>query len=307
MPLKLHQLDALMALVDKGSIRGAARALGLTQPALSTRIAELELEIGANLVNRTAQGTTLTPAGHAMLAHARVIANHVRRAEREMAQMTHRGVASISIGASPLAEMEIVAPLLPAMQRWEPEVALKVTEGQFQETSTALREGALELVIAQFPPEKQGSKMFHFEELVIYPMHVVARSGHPHARARRLAELVTANWVVGAATSSSRSTIEELFIEYGFPKPRIAVHADAITLVQASIAASELLGLLPRPLFHGWPQLVPLPIEDRIRPLLLGLITLAGAQLTPVASGFADMVRARGKQVATELAARRKA
>lgn len=240
-----------------------------------------------------------------MLVHARTIDNHVRKAARDMAQLTDRGATSIAIGASPLAEMEIVAPLLPELQLWEPSVTLSVTEGQFQETSVALREGALELVIAQFPPEKQGLKMFQFEELVTYPMHVVARSVHPLARARRLAELVEAKWVVGAATSSSRSTLEELFIEYGFARPKVAVHANAITMVQASLAASDLLGLLVRPLFHGWPQLVPLPIEDRIRPLRLGLVTLAGAQLTPVAARFAEMVRGRGRQVAKELAVRR--
>jgi LysR family transcriptional regulator of abg operon len=307
MTLKLHQLDALIAVADRGSIRGAARALKLTQPALSARIAELEAVVGATLVNRAAQGATLTPAGRAMLAHARVIDNHVRRAERDMAQLTQGGATSIAIGASPLAEVEIVAPLLPALQQWEPEVTLKVIEGQFQEMSIALREGVLELVIAQFPPEKQGLRMFEFEELVTYPMHVVARTAHPLAKARKLADLRDAKWLVGAATSSSRSTLEELYIEYGFGEPKVAVHANAITMVQAALAASDLLGLLVRPLFHGWPQLVPLPIEDRIRPLRLGLITLAGVQLSPAASRFADMVRARGLRVAKDLGSRRRA
>ncbi|MDO8776997.1 MAG: LysR substrate-binding domain-containing protein [Burkholderiaceae bacterium] len=304
--MKLHQLSTLIALVDAGSIRGAARALGLTQPALTSRIAELEHEIGATLVNRTAHGTTLTGIGRALLVHARIIDNHVRRAEEEIAQLSNRGVASVAIGVSPLAALEIVAPLLEPLQQYDSNAHLRVTEGQFQEMSVALREGALDLVIAPIPLVKQGSKTFHFEELVAYPMHVVARADHPLKKCAKLADLSGAKWVVGAATNSKRSTLEELYLEYGLAKPTIAVHADAITLVQASIAASDLLGLLPRPLFDGWPQKISaLPIVDAIRPLRLGLITLAGTPLTPIAERFVGLVRERARQVAKVLASQR--
>lgn len=303
--MKLHQLDALMALVDAGSIRGAARKLGITQPALSSRLAELEAELGATLLNRMSHGTTLTQVGRALLDHARVIQNHVRQAERDIEQFLQRGSAKVAIGASSLAEMEIVGPLLRKLQESEPDLHLTVVEGQFVEASTALREGALDLVLAQLPPGKPSAKLFRFEELITYPMHVVARSGNPHARVRRLKDLADAKWVVGATTSTAASTVEELFLEHGLARPAIILHADAITMVQASIAASDVLGLLPRPLFHGWPQLVPVPIADAIRPLRLGLITRAGSPLTPIAERFASLVRERARQVAKGLVAAR--
>jgi LysR family transcriptional regulator, regulator of abg operon len=304
--MKLHQLEALVALVEKGSIRGAARALGITQPSLSARIAELEEEVGATLANRTAHGTTLTDIGKAALVHARLIQNHVRRAERHIAQLTNRGVAEIAIGASPLAEMEVVAPLLRSLHEGDPGAQLSVIEGQFHENSVALREGALDLVIAALPPGVQSGKIFHFEELVTYPMHVVARSGHPHAKTRRLAALSGAQWIVGAATSTTRSILEALFHAHGLPRPAISIHADTITMVQAGIAASDLLGLLPRPLFQPWSQLESLSIEDAIPPLRLGLVTLAATPLTPVASRFANLVRERSVLVAKALAAQRR-
>jgi LysR family transcriptional regulator, regulator of abg operon len=272
---------------------------------LSSRVAELESELGATLLNRTSRGTTLTPVGRALLTHARVIQNHVRQAERDIGQMLQRGSARLAVGASSLAEMEIVGPLLKVLQESEPDLQLTVTEGQFVEASAALREGALDLVLAPLPPGKHSAKLFRFEELVAYPMHVVARSGNPYARVRRLKDLVDARWVVGASTSTSASTVEELFLEHGLPKPAITLYADSITMVQASMAASDVIGLLPRPLFHGWPQLVPLPIADAIRPLRLGLITRAGSPLTPLAERFVGLVRDRGRQVAKSLVAAR--
>jgi LysR family transcriptional regulator, regulator of abg operon len=305
--MKLHQLSALVALVDQGSIRGASRALGLTQPALSARLAELEQEIGATLVNRTARGTTLTATGQALLVHARTIGNYVRRAEAEMAQLTSRAAAPVSIGASPLAAVEIVAPLWRSLQQKVPGARLKVMEGQFHELAPYLRDGSLDLAIAQIPPGGKETRAFHFEELVTFPLHVVARKGHPLSSCLKLTDLAEASWVVGAATSRDRSTLEELFLQYHLPAPRIELHCDSITLVLASVAESDLLALLPRPLFEsGARKLVALPVEDPIRPLRLGVTTLAGVPLSPAAQNFLELVRERSRKLAKSQASGRR-
>ncbi|MFM0504980.1 LysR family transcriptional regulator [Paraburkholderia caffeinilytica] len=305
--MKIHQLNALIALVDEGSIRGAARVLGLTQPALGARIAELEQDLGATLVNRTARGTTLTAAGRALLVHARTITNHIRRAEAEMAQINSRAVASIAIGASPLAATELVGPIFTSLQSNVIGVHLSVTEGQFHDLASYLREGGLEFILAQIPPGGKDTRAFHFEELIAYPLRVVGRKNHPLADCRHLTDLTGSAWIVGAATSKNRSTVEELFLEHSLPPPRIDMHCDAITCVQASIAESNLLGLLVPPLYEHLPdRIAALPIEDRIRPLRLGLITLAGVPLSPEAQILTELIRERSRKLANVSAAKRR-
>jgi LysR family transcriptional regulator, regulator of abg operon len=305
--MKIHQLSALIALVDEGSIRGAARSVGLTQPALSARIAELEHEVGATLVNRTARGTTLTAAGGSLLHHARAITNHVRRAEAEMARITSRAAASIAIGASPLAAVELVAPLLTSLQHRVSGVRLNIIEGQFHDLTPLLRDGGLEFILAQIPPGSRDTRAFHFEELVTYPVRVVARKGHPKAGSRHLSDLSQQSWIVGVATSKNRSTVEEIFLEHGLPAPRIDMHCDAITCVQASIAESDLLALLVAPLYeHLADRIVALPIEDRLRPIRLALITMAGTPLSPEAQILIELIRARSKKLANVSAAKRR-
>ncbi len=306
--MKLHHLRTLVALVETGSIRGAARMLGLTQPAVTARIADMEQEIGAVLVSRGTMGTTLTHVGRALLAHAKVIDNQVRRAEAEIAELTLQSAASIAIGVSPLGAIELVGAALAELQLKYPEVQARIVEGLFPRASVELRQGLVDFVVSPMPPPQHADKAFHFQELVAYPMFVAARAGHPLARARRLADLADAHWVVGASTDSRRSTVEELFGEHGLPKPRILVHTDSVTQVQACIATSDMLGLLPRQLFAGWPalQLIALPIEDTIRPVRLGFITLSGTTLTPVAEYFAGLLRQRATAIAKTLASRRK-
>lgn len=302
--MKLHHLRTLVALVETGSIRGAARLLNLTQPAVTTRIADMEQELGVVLVNRGTLGTTLTHVGRALLPHAKAIDHQVRRAEAEIAQITKQGATSIAIGVSPLGAIDLVAPVLNQVQMRFPGAQVRIQEGLYPQTSIELREGLVDFVVSPLPPPQQAEKVFRFVELVTYPMYVAARAGHPLSKATSLKDLTAADWVVGASTDSRRSTVEEVFSEHGLSPPRILVNTNSVTQVQACIAGSDLIGLLPRQLFAGWPELklVALPIADVLRPVRIGLITLAGATQSPIAAHFIQLLRQRAAEVAQALA-----
>ena len=78
--MKLHQLRALAAVSETGSMQEASRLLHVTQPALSKAIKELEASVGAALFVRTNKGVQLTPYGQRLVGHARLISENVRRA-----------------------------------------------------------------------------------------------------------------------------------------------------------------------------------------------------------------------------------
>lgn len=69
-PLNLVQLDTFLAVARAGSFHGAARELNSTQPAISTRIAQLEQTLGVRLFERTTRSCQLTPRGHSLVSHA---------------------------------------------------------------------------------------------------------------------------------------------------------------------------------------------------------------------------------------------
>ncbi|WP_343654220.1 LysR family transcriptional regulator [Paraburkholderia caribensis] len=303
--MKLHQLEALIALVDAGSVRAAARRLDITQPAMTSRIVELEREVGTALVNRTSHGTSLTPAGRALFAHAKAIGHHLRRAEEEISQLTDLKIATVSVGSSPLAAMELLAPLIDSVQTAAKRIQIQVIEGQFHEMSVALREGALDMVIAPLPVKTESHNIYNFEQLAAYPLYVVARVGHRFEQCTSISQIAEAHWIVGATTTLQLSTLEELYLHYHLGQPTIAVRADAVTMVQAAVATSELLALLPRPMFVNWKNITALQLKEPIRPMKLGLITLAGSPLTPAAERLAVLIRARSREVANALALER--
>lgn len=76
--MREDQLHTFVAAAESGSLTSAARALGMTQSAVSRRIAALEKEVGAALFRRTPDGVTLTPAGRAYMRRIPAIRTAMR-------------------------------------------------------------------------------------------------------------------------------------------------------------------------------------------------------------------------------------
>ena len=76
---KFHHLRDFVAIARADSVRSAARTLGLTQPALTRSLRELELEIGGVLCERHARGIVLTPLGERFLVRAQASLEELRR------------------------------------------------------------------------------------------------------------------------------------------------------------------------------------------------------------------------------------
>lgn len=92
--MRLQRIEQFIAVVDAGSIRGAARRLGVSQPALTRALQQLEEELGVQLMQRSVRGASLTAAGSAFLARARVAEAELRMGTDEAGAAATMAVAS---------------------------------------------------------------------------------------------------------------------------------------------------------------------------------------------------------------------
>ena len=106
--MKLQHLRVLVAIAENGSVRAAARSMGVTQPALSNSLQQLEASLGVPLVNRTARGATLTPYGRAVLARAQGITQDLDRLREEVEQMRGSLAGGVSVAISPSPAMVLL-------------------------------------------------------------------------------------------------------------------------------------------------------------------------------------------------------
>src|ERR1700732_3860333 len=97
--MELRHLRYFVAVAEAGSLTvAAAQKLHTSQPSLSRQIQDLEDEVGAQLMTRTARGIELTPAGRAFLEHARVVLSQVEAATEAARRVAHPAKPCFAMG-----------------------------------------------------------------------------------------------------------------------------------------------------------------------------------------------------------------
>jgi LysR family transcriptional regulator of abg operon len=193
--MKSQHLNFFLAMAEHGSIRGAARALGLTQPAVTKTVRTLEKEIGLPLIQRSISGVVLTDHGHALLKHAQRINNEMRRADEAMAARKDGDGGVVRVAVSASAAITLIPTVLEDFTKLLPRARVSLIESSVKSALNGLFDGSLDLAVLQlgpgaFPPHIQTVQLFEIEQ------RIVVRKGHPHQQATSFSELIGCKWVV---------------------------------------------------------------------------------------------------------------
>lgn len=260
--MKLHQLQALIAVADGGGIRAAARGLGLSQAAITRALRELEEEQGLSLLLRHAGGARLSDAGLVLLPHARQIASQLESAGRDLASLRGEVPARLCVGVTPWFGQTLLASAVQAFRREMPAVQLELYEGLQAVSLPLLRSGVMHFALG--PAGALPAQEFVHEPLARYRMKVLAREGHPLQGARSLAELLEQDWVMNFTQANYAQVVQQLFGRHGheLPPGRI-VCAQSSAMLSALIVDAGLLGYSPEPM------LLCEPLRGRARALEL--------------------------------------
>ncbi len=110
--LNLGNLATFRLVVQRGSFSAAANVLGLSQPAVSLQIRQLEQFLQARLIERTGRGVKATAAGVALLAHGERIGQAVDEAIRSVSAFSHEVSGTVTLGTGATACIHLLPPLL---------------------------------------------------------------------------------------------------------------------------------------------------------------------------------------------------
>jgi len=291
--MKLNQLRDVIAIVERGSLRGAARHLALAQPALTRSILELERELGVPLFERRARGMIPTPMGEAFVRRARAILSEVRRARDEVEQLHGGTSGKVVAGLSLAAHVALLPKALPPFRARYPMVQLHLIEGWYPTLEAGLKDGSVDFYVGpqhERPPSSELIQEHLFENTRV----VLGRKGHPLAGVRSLRGLVGAEWATTSVTFKAEEELRELFEHHALPAPRLALQSQSALTLMISLANSDLLAMVP----IQWTQfeaisnlLAPLPVKEVFRAPSIVTIRRAGMPLTPAAEFLLDLLR----------------
>ena len=129
--MKLHHVRNVVAIVERGSLRAAAKHLGLAQPAMSRSIRELEQELGVVLLERSKFGMTLTPVGEVFVRRARTMQAEFQRTLDEIEHFKGSQLGTITVAFSGAGLLALLPLISGPFRRKFPNVRIKVVEAPF--------------------------------------------------------------------------------------------------------------------------------------------------------------------------------
>jgi DNA-binding transcriptional LysR family regulator len=297
--MRLSQIRDFVAIVDRGSLRAAARAIGVSQPAITKSIRQLENELHVQLLQRNARGASLTPAGRTFLARARVIQAELRKAEEDLQLLSGGRQGTVAFGIAPAACMLVVADAMLHFRREYPKAKVRIVEGVNLALLPLVRDETLDFTVGQAPPGRLDSAL-RFRPLFRPRLAIVARRGHPLRGAKSLRDLAGASWLMFYAPGTG-ATLDKAFAACGLPLPEAIVRCESYAAALALLARTDALALIiPQVtsefLRHG--QLQIIEVGEEIPAPLIGMYTRSDAPLTPAAAAMAQAVTVTTRRLA---------
>jgi DNA-binding transcriptional LysR family regulator len=298
--VRLTQIRDFLAVVESGSIRAAARKLGVAQPTITKSVRSLEAELHVQLLGRNARGIVPTASGRAFFARARVAQSELRKAEEEAAQLGGSSVGTVALGMGSVGTVLILPDAVARFRQQFPRARVRVVEGVAHVLLPAVRDETLDFAFG-LRPATTIDRTLRFRPLYRSQLVVAARKRHPLGSARSLAELAAADWLTTTTLGLPGGPLAQLFASAGFAPPQPVIQCESYNAVVALLAKTDMLGLMQRrmlsePFAHEFLQEVA--VAEPMPSVTAGIFTRADAPLTRVSAAMARAVAAAARQVA---------
>jgi DNA-binding transcriptional LysR family regulator len=298
--LRLRDLHIFFTTVQRGSMAKAAQTLGVTQPAVSKVIAELERTLGIRLLDRGARGVEPTIYGRALLTRGNAAFDELRQSVRDIEFLADPTVGEVRIGCQETIAAAILPAVIDRFSRAYPRVLLHVEQlGSLAAESSALRERTIDVGIflpVKPPDETRLADDLHVE--VLFHDQLVAVTGRQSRWARRrkidLAELVDEPWILTESDTLSHVRVAAAFAARGLALPK-TILLTISTHLRANLAASgRYIATFPSSTLRVYGDrfaLKALPVDFPPHPWPALLVTLKNRTLSPVVGRFIQHVR----------------
>ena len=272
----------------------AALQLGISQPAVSEVIADLEQTLDARLFDRRSRGVDLTLYGKALLTRTRAVFDELRQGVKDIEFLADPTVGEVRIGCPAAALATFLPRLIQEFSQAHPRIVLRVGEVPVASYS-GLRERVhdvhLEWCVPPFSLDDVGSDVkvdFLFDDRLV----VVAGLQSSWAQRRKidLAELADEPWILGSPITGNYTHIAEAFRASKLPVPKVALETLSVPLRAQFLVTGQFIAAMPESLASQSPVKI-LPVNLPVRPWPFAIFTPKNRTMSPVVERFITHVR----------------
>ncbi|MFK7753873.1 MAG: LysR substrate-binding domain-containing protein [Sedimentitalea sp.] len=244
--LKLRQLRLLVAVGQQGNIQNAARDLGISQPAATKMIQDLELDFEVKLFSRTNRGAVPTIFGETLIRHGKLIFAQVSNAAQDLDDLNEGNSGRVVIGTLLAASTGILPEAIDHLLAERPKVAIKITEGTNEVLMPALLSGEIDLVVGRLPAHRFRNKVTQ-ETLFDDRIQAVVGPHHPLAAKRCLTfdDTKPFGWILPPLETTLRRQLDHFFINQDQYSPPLFIESVSYLANRALLQSRDLIGLMP--------------------------------------------------------------
>lgn len=286
------RLAVLLQVHREGGIIAAADVLGISPSAVSQHMKRLEEEVGLDVIERTAQGAILTPAGLILIQAAERIESELSDATRSLAPLTGTVTGHVGIGSFQTLLMSVLVPFLGDLGREAPGIELTLSETEETPGMAELRAGRLDLLAlerdATPPPAPRG---YTDTPLVDEPWVLITPTHVPTITSEN--ELSALTWLRTPRSSAGGKATQR--ITAALPTPHWSNHmyynyGAAVSLVAAGLGSTVLPSLAITDSLPESVNVTPLPTLG-VRRILLRHRTKESGPDTPTGQVIDRLLR----------------
>jgi DNA-binding transcriptional LysR family regulator len=304
--LKLRDLYVFLTAVQRGSMAKAAQELGVSQPAVSEVIADLEHALGVRLVDRNARGIEPTIYGVTLLKRTLAAFDELKQGIKDIEFLSDQTAGEVRIAAPPALATGFAAVVIDRLARQHPRIVCHFAV--VDTTYRALEAREVDLMIAMMV-EPIAEDQIEAELLYDDLRFVVAATKNPWSRRRALtlADLVSEPWTLPPPASPAGAAVAQSFRAAGLDPPNPTVVSPSGAARVALVAEGRFLTIAAESIFRFagrdmGVKALPIKLPGIRRPVVI--LTLKNRTLTRVAQTFIECARQVASQLKNKSASR---
>jgi DNA-binding transcriptional LysR family regulator len=286
----LQQLQAFIAIAERGSFRAAADHIHISPPALSRRIEKLESIIGIKLFIRTTRKVELTSVGRIFLERARSAIDDLESAILGISDIAVTRVARVTVACVPSAALYFLPNVIRNFSFKYPSIRIRVIDESMNQTLQSVLIGESDFGIGfmnTLMPE------IEFEGIHDDPFVIAMRRDHPLSKRRVVnwSHIQNEQLISVARSSGNRQLLDDVMSKIG-KKPNYAFEVSHIGTLLGMVEAGLGIAAVPRaalPINH--PTVIGLALKNPTISRCLGLLRKHGSVLRPAAEIFHEYLQ----------------
>ncbi|MDB5928808.1 MAG: transcriptional regulator, LysR family [Polaromonas sp.] len=287
--LRMRQVALILAVGEHGTLRKASSELGMTQPAATKMIQELESALGQRLFERVGRGQKLTPAGLSVLGHFRGMRGSVEAMTRELSELQQGSAGRLSVGTIMAPSPNLLTGAVIALKQAYPLLSVDITMDTSDRLLELLREGTLDLAIGRLRDEHRQD--YSFKPLANEALALVVGVHHPLRRQAEVdfSSLLAYAWILQPVGSPMREVLDQEFRMLQVLPPRGLIETASILTTTDLIVKTDMIAVMPRSIadtyaVHGLVHVLPCHIQHKMESF--GSITGKDRPLSEAAQFF---------------------